>query len=123
MEPKPVIYEVIYQCKPEVEEEHNTWVDDTHIPMLLQFKGLKRLDRYKLVSEIQPYGLYNRIDAPEGYSEYILILEFENWQDFEAYEASPERAAAIEEARTHDWHGLHEVKRRVQYELVKAWKR
>ena len=123
MEPKPLIHVTISKCSPEVEEEHNAWRDDTHIPMLLEFKGLKGVANYKLITETQPYVPGSVVDASGGYSEYLLILEFDNRQDFEAYEASPELAAAIKEARTHDWRGLQEKKRRAQYELVKAWKR
>ncbi len=54
MESKPMIHVVITRCSPEIEEEYNAWLDDTHIPMLLQFKGLKGLAKYKLVAETDP---------------------------------------------------------------------
>jgi antibiotic biosynthesis monooxygenase (ABM) superfamily enzyme len=81
--------------------------------MLLECKRLKGVATYKLASETQP----------SEYTEYMLILEFDNKEGFEAYQASPERVAAVEESETHDWRGLHSVKQRVQYELVKSWGR
>ena len=122
MEPKSVIHVVVTQCSPEVEEEYNAWMDDTHVPMLLEFKGLKGVAKYKLVSETHPYVPGSLVDAPGGYSEHMLILEFASRQDFEAYETSPELAAALEESRTHDWRGLHEKSRRAQYEFVRSWR-
>ena len=123
MEPKPVVNVIMSQCSPEVEEEYNAWRDETHIPMLLEFKGLKAVTKYKLITETKPLVPGSVIDASGGKSEFLLILEFDNRQDFEAYEASPELVAALEEARTHDWRGLQEKRRRVQYELVKGWER
>ena len=113
MEHTQVIRVVISQVKSEIEKEYVRWLNDTHVPMLLEFKRLRGVATYKLTSETES----------SEYAEYMLILEFDNQERFEAYQASPERVAAVEEARTHDWHGLHSVKRRVEYELVKSWRR
>ncbi len=111
MKHTPIIRLVISQVNPEIEKEWIRWFNDTHIPMLLKFKWLRGAASYKLTSETEP----------SGYSEYMLILEFDNQEGFEAYQASPEHVAATEEAHTHDWSGLQSVNRRVQYELVKSW--
>ena len=123
MQDRPVRHIVISRCSPEIEKEYNTWLNDTHVPMLLEFKGCQGAAVYRLVRETEPHVPNNPIDTLGGYSEGMLVLEFDNWQDYEAYERSPEYAAAVEEARTHDWRGLQEKKLRVQYELVRSWQR
>ena len=111
MKHAPVIRVVTSQLKPEVEKEYVSWLHDTHIPMLLEFKRLKGVAAYKLASETSEYF------------EYMLMLEFDNQEGLEAYQTSPELVAAQKEAQTHDWRGLQSVKRRAQYKLVKSWGR
>ncbi len=113
MEHTPVIRVVMSQVKPEVEKEYVKWFYDIHVPMLLKFKRLRGAASYKLTSGTE---------SPEYY-EYMLILEFDNQEGLDAYQASPELVAAQDEAKTHDWRGLQSVKQRAQYKLVKSWRR
>jgi len=96
-----------------VEKEYVKWLHDIHIPMLLESKQLKGAAIYKLIPEAK---------SPEYY-EYMLVFEFDNQEGCEAYQSSPERAAAVAESETHDWRGGHTVQQKVQYKLVKSWER
>ena len=111
METKPVINVVGIQCQPEVEEKFNTWYNQTHIPMLLKFKGLRGVTRYKILK------------PSEEYPEYLAIYEFDSRQAFEEYQTSPELAAALDEMQE-IWRGEGwERKWRVQYEVMKTWRK
>ncbi len=112
METRPIIHVVATQCRPEDEEKFYTWYDEIHIPLLLKFKGLKKATRYKIIYET------------EKYPKYLAIYEFESRKAFEAYETSPELAAASKEESTETWkEGGYEMKWRVQYEPIKTWER
>jgi len=111
METRPVIHIVGTRCQPQVEEKFNIWYDQTHIPMLLKFNGLRGATRYKISK------------AGEGYPEYISIYEFDNRQAFEAYETSSELAAALDEMRETWRDGGWETVWRVQYEAMKTWRK
>ena len=111
METKPVIHIVGTRCRPENEEKFNKWYDEIHIPMLLRFKGLKAVTRYKITHEA------------EEYPNYLAIYKFEGQEAYEAYETSPELAAAMKETRETWKEGDIQLKWRVQYEPMKTWER
>ncbi len=111
METKSVIHIVATQCQPEIEEKFNKWYDETHIPMLFKYSGLKSATRYKLLSE------------SEDYPKYLAVYEFESREAFKAYQTSPELAEALEEMKETWKQNGYETKWRVQYELIKTWQR
>ena len=53
----------------------------------------------------------------------FCIYKFESQNAYEAYETSPELAAALEETRETWKEKGYERKWRVQYEVMKTWKR
>ena len=111
MESKSVISMLAIQCPPETEEKFNRWYNEVHIPMLLKNKEIRRVTRYK------------RLSADEEYPNYLTIYEFDSKEAFDAYNASPELAAAHKE-RQETWReGGYERKWRVQYEAIKTWQR
>ena len=113
MENRPVINVRGLDCSPEVEEKFNTWLNKTHIPMLLKFKGMRRVASYKKMGD------------DEQFPKYLAIFEFEDSDAFEEYSKSPELAAAIEEMKV-SWPAsatCFESKWRVQYELVESWEK
>ncbi len=95
---KPVLNMVATQCQPEVEEEFNKWYDEIHIPLLLKFKGIKEVIRYKIINET------------EEYPTYLTVYEFESQKAYEAFTTSPEYAAAREEMSETWKEGGFEVK-------------
>ena len=108
---KPIINVVATQCQPEDEEKFNKWYDEIHIPMLLKFKGITEVTRYKIISE------------SEEYPKYLTIYEFENQNTFEVFQTSSELAAVREEMNKTWKDKGFETKWRVQYELTKTWRR
>ncbi len=104
----PVVNIVGIRCQPQAEEKFVKWYDQTHIPLLLKFKGLKKVTRYKILKHA------------EAYPEYLGIFEFENEQAFLAYENSPELAAASAEMQQTWKGGGWNRMWRVQYEVVKT---
>ena len=110
MASKPVINVVITECPPEVEGKFTKWYDETHIPMLFKFKGMRRVTRYKLLRE------------PAGNPAFMAIYEFENRQAYEAYSKSPELAAARAEMQE-TWKGGFQITSRAQYEFLKTWQK
>ena len=106
-----ILHLVAAQCSPEKEEKFNKWYNETHIPMLLKFPGLKKVTRYKQMYEV------------EEYPNYLTVYQFESKEAFEAYQASPELAAALEESNETWKEGKFETKWRVQYQPLKTWER
>ncbi len=111
MEVKPIIHVIATECRPEDEEKFNKWYDEIHIPLLLKFKGITEATRYRLINET------------EEYPKYLAIYKLESQSAFEAYETSPELVAALAELKETWKEGGFESKWRVQYEVMKTWKR
>jgi uncharacterized protein (TIGR02118 family) len=109
MKKTPVVNIVGIRCQPQAEEKFVQWYDQTHIPLLLKFKGLRKVKRCKIVKRA------------EAYPEYLGIFEFESEQAFTDYENSPELAAAHAEMRETWKDGGWDRMWRVQFEVVKTW--
>ncbi|MFC1931373.1 EthD family reductase [Chloroflexota bacterium] len=105
----PLINSVATECQPEAEEKFNKWYNEVHIPLLLKFKGIKKVTRYKIV------------EKSEEHPTYLAIYEFESRQAYEKYLKSPELAAAREEMKETWKDGGFEVKWRVPYDTMKSW--
>jgi uncharacterized protein (TIGR02118 family) len=98
-------------CQPEAEDRFNKWYEEVHIPLLLKFPQLKKVTRFRIPKT-----------APD-YPKYLTMMEFDNRDACEAYNSSAELAAAREDSKQ-TWGGKgYEIKWRVQYEVLKEWKR
>lgn len=118
-----VISIVGIQCPPETEARFDAWYNEKHIPELLKFKGLQGVTRYQFASS---RSLDINITADIKVKEYPKYLTFYHFKDVptaEAYETSPELAAAYED-------GLNVVKKtgvlviwQAKYEPMRTWQR
>ena len=106
MAKKPIINVVTTQCPPQDEAKFNKWYNDVHIPMLMKYKGVKAVARYRVMDAKTP--------------QFIAIYHFDSQQDFEAFSKSPEFKAAIEEMGQ-SWPKGIEITSRQQSELIKQW--
>ncbi|MFC1937132.1 DUF4286 family protein [Chloroflexota bacterium] len=98
---------------PEAEEKFNRWYNETHIPMLMECKTLRKVTRYK------------RVTPGEKYPEYMVIYEFDNLEGFERYSKGPEFAATVKELGE-SWPGQgmergFEMEWRLEFEEIKSW--
>ncbi len=98
-------------CHPDDEEKLNKWYDRVHVPMLLRFEGMIDATRYKIVNDIGEFP------------KYLATYTFESLPAFEAYEKSPELAAAKAELNESWKDRKFESIWRVTYEVIKTWKR
>ncbi len=105
----PVVNVVGIRCQPGQEKKFVKWYDEVHVPMILKFKGMMKATRYEIIK---------RADA---YPEYLGVFEFESEEAFEAYEKSPELAAAQAEMKQTWPNGGWERMWRVQYRSEKKW--
>jgi uncharacterized protein (TIGR02118 family) len=106
MAKKAYIHIVTTQCQPKDEAKFNKWYNETHIPMLKQFKGLKRVARYKVTN----------LDKPQ----FLAVYHFDSIEDFKTYQASAELKAAIAEMNQ-SWPTGIEILNRQQCELLAEW--
>ncbi len=104
----PVINVVGSRCRPEEEAKFNKWYDEVHIPMLMKFKNMLAVARFKILKE-----------NPD-YPTYLAIYQFLNKESYEAYEKSPELAKALAETKVSWPNGLDRMWR-VQYEHLRDW--
>ena len=80
-----IINIVATECIPGNEAKFNKWYNEVHIPMLMKFKGIKKVTRYKVMDESKEKG------------KYMAVYEYDSKEDMAALNASPEFKAAIEE--------------------------
>ena len=78
---------IVSKCRPQDEDRFLKWWAEVHIPLLLKYKGLKSVTRYKLASDDMSTG------------QYLAIQEFYSKADMEGYNGSPEVAAVREEIK------------------------
>ena len=76
---------VATECACNNEPRFNKWYDEVHIPMLMKFKGIKKVTRYKVMDNNKDKG------------SYLAIYECDTKEDMAALNASPEFKAAIDE--------------------------
>ncbi len=103
---KPILMVLTIECPPALEAKYNKWYDEVHIPMLIKYKGIKRVRRAKVTKE------------EAGQAPYITIYEFNNYADYEGYMKSPERAAAVKDMEETFKDGKFTVKMRTLYEVI-----
>jgi uncharacterized protein (TIGR02118 family) len=106
MAKKHMINIVTTQCQPQDEARFNQWYNGTHIPMLMKYKGVKRVARYKILGTEGP--------------QFIAVYHFESKQDFDSFTHSPEFKAAIEEMNQSWPQGIN-ITSRQQSELIQEW--
>jgi hypothetical protein len=93
------------------EVEYNEWYTEKHVPMMFQFRGMKKASRYRLSGENKES------------SKYLAIYEFDSKEDLEAFPKSPEFAAAVKDFDEKWKDGGFERKWGASYELIKSWER
>jgi uncharacterized protein (TIGR02118 family) len=108
MPDKPIINIVTTECLPQDEARFNRWYNEVHIPMLMKYRGVKGVARYKVAG--------GNASKPR----YIAVYHFDNWQEFENYKKSAEFAAAMAEMNQ-SWPQGIEILSRVQHELIQEW--
>ncbi|HXX59398.1 MAG TPA: EthD family reductase [Dehalococcoidales bacterium] len=96
---------------PVEDEKYNKWYNETHGPMLLKYKGLLEIKRYKLVTETP------------GQPKYFVIMIFADKKALDGYNNSPERMAAQEEVKKSWPDGPAKVTFGGRYELIKDLKK
>jgi uncharacterized protein (TIGR02118 family) len=108
MAEKTIINIIATQCQPQDEEKFNKWYNEVHIPMLLKAKGLKGVARYKISDESS--------QTPR----FLAIYKYASQKDLEAFQKSPETAAAIQDLEK-TWGKKVELTSRTKCELIKEW--
>jgi uncharacterized protein (TIGR02118 family) len=100
---------VATECTAKNDAKFNKWYNEVHIPMLMKYKGIKKVTRYKIIDE--------KADKPR----YIAIYEYDTKGELNALTASPEFKAAIEEMQS-TWKGeMFDIKWAVSCEPLKTW--
>jgi uncharacterized protein (TIGR02118 family) len=108
---KPVLNIVATDCPAAKEAAFNKWYNEVHIPLLMKYKGITRVTRYKLMGETP------------GQARYLACYEFEDEAALAGHQASPEFAAAIAEMQESWPEGSFEIKWMASYLPLKTWER
>ena len=106
-----IIQIVASESTPEKEAEFNKWYTEIHVPMLFEYKGVKRASRYR------------RLDDNEKNAKFLAIYEFKSIKDMEAFPDSPEYADAIEDFENNKEVLGFKMKWASSYELIKSYER
>jgi hypothetical protein len=95
---------------PEKDTEFNEWYDNTHVPWLMKTGTISQSVRYRIT---QP---------SKDYPAYLAVYYFDNQKKYETFLDHPERVAAVKELNEHWPNGIGSMWR-VQYKMMKAWKK
>ncbi|MHB8105500.1 MAG: EthD family reductase [Dehalococcoidales bacterium] len=106
-----IINIVATECAPKNEAKFNKWYNEVHIPMLMKFKGIKKVTRYNIT------------EAKAPKPRFLAVYEYDTKEDLEALSKSPEFQAAIAEMQE-TWKGeMFDIKWAVSGEPIKTWER
>lgn len=102
---------VATECATKDDVKFNKWYNEVHIPMLMKYKGIKKVTRYKIIDE--------KADKPR----YIAVYEYDSKSDLNALNASPEFKAAIAEMQETQKVQSFDIKWATACEPIKTWER
>ena len=113
------------KCPPETEADFNEWYSNKHIPDLLKFKDMEGVARYKLASSSHlAVKLPADLDIKTTeYPGFLTIYYFKDRATCDAYDASQERTATLDEAAELKKKIGYSVQWRAQYEPMRTWQR
>ena len=80
-----ILHIIQTECKPEDEARFNKWYNEVHVPMLMKFKELKKVTRYRLIDE--------KASRPQ----FLAVYECDNMKDFGEFPKSKAFQDAIAE--------------------------
>jgi len=106
-----IINIVATECPPEVEAKFNKWYNEVHIPMLMKYKGIKKVTRYKTIVQ------------PGAKQRWLALYEYDNKEDLNGMMGSPELKAVREEMEATWKDQKFEVKWAMAAEPIKTWER
>jgi uncharacterized protein (TIGR02118 family) len=99
------------ECVSKDEAKFNKWYNDVHIPMLLKYKGLKKVTRYQLMGNVK------------GQSPYLAVYEYDTKEALNGMSASPEFKAAIDEMTETQKTLKFGITWAAPYEPIKTWEK
>ncbi len=109
--PQRTVLIVANEPAPEKEAEYNLWYNETHIPLMFGFKGMRKATRYR------------RSGENSECSKYLAVYEFDSPQDLAAFTQSPEFQAAIKDFDEKWKDGGFERKWGSGYEMIQTWQK
>ena len=99
------------ECSPKNDARFNKWYDEVHIPMLLKYRGIKKVTRYRM------------LDDKDKKPKYLAIYEYDDKTAMDAFPQSPEFKDAIDEMNGTWKDNMFELKWAANYEPIKTWER
>jgi len=96
-------------CSAHIEKDFINWYDNIHAPMLLKSGLIRRIRRFRKVSEVQ--------NAPS----LLMIYEFKGQEQFAKYEECPELETAKQDTKQRWRNKEFESVWRIQYIQQKFW--
>ena len=106
-----IIQIVASESTPEKEAEFYKWYTDFHIPILMEYEGLKQA------------GGYQRIGDDELGAKFLAIYEFETREAMDAFPGSDAFKDAIADFEANKERVGFTMKWVASYELVKSYKK
>jgi uncharacterized protein (TIGR02118 family) len=108
MASQQVINIIETECQPQDAQKFSQWYNEVHIPMLLKAKGVAGVTRYQITVE------------PGKLPRFIAVYKYANEKDFEAFQKSPQTAAAVKDFNE-TWGDKVKLVSRTQCSQIKEW--
>jgi antibiotic biosynthesis monooxygenase (ABM) superfamily enzyme len=104
-----IINIIVTECAPENDAKFNKWYNEVHIPMLMKYKGIKKVTRYRVIGE------------EEQRPKFIAIYEYDTKDDLDTLPKTPEFQEAIAEMQE-TWKGnMPDIKMAISAEPIETW--
>jgi len=100
---------IVTECAPENDAKFNKWYNEVHIPMLMKYKGIKKVTRYRVIEE--------KAARPK----FLAVYEFDSKKDLDEMPKSQAFQAAIAEMQE-TWKGqMPDIKMAITGEPIKVF--
>ena len=106
---RPMLLNIIATtCPDDKETEFNRWYNEVHIPMLLEYNGIKCVSRYRLQGDA------------DGQAKFIALYEFESPEALAGLQTSDVLKAAIADLNE-TWGDTVQLLSNKVYDLIQSW--
>jgi len=111
MSANQVVQVVASACAPGKEAAFEKWYTEVHVPMLMEYEGVRQAGRYRLMGDA------------DGAPKFLAFYEFESYEALEGFGKSDVLAAALKDLEERKEEIGFTMVWAAPYELIKSWER
>jgi hypothetical protein len=107
-------------CLIQDEEKFKKLQNEGFYPLMLKYKGIKKITNYQIVNTPPPPG---EQPAQPSKTKYLAVIEFANQEEEAKFAQSSEIGAIIKWSKESGFDKMFDLKWLLTYETIKTWEK